>query len=48
VAQFGDNRAIWEAFLPGTEPNADQPKMVLDNAAPPTDPTHKSATCWLT
>ncbi|CAO3405852.1 penicillin-binding protein 1A [Azospirillum largimobile] len=32
LAQPGDNRAIWEAFLPGTEPNPDQPQMVLDGS----------------
>jgi len=33
LAQFGDNRAIWEAFLPGTEPNPDQPQVVLDGSS---------------
>ncbi|CBS85778.1 penicillin-binding protein 1A [Azospirillum lipoferum] len=32
LAQPGDNRSIWEAFLPGTEPNPDQPQMVLDGS----------------
>ena len=32
LAQPGDSRAIWEAFLPGTEPNPDQPQMVLDGS----------------
>ncbi|CAO3413634.1 penicillin-binding protein 1A [Azospirillum doebereinerae] len=33
LAQPGDRRAIWEAFLPGTEPNPDRPQMVLDGSA---------------
>jgi penicillin-binding protein 1A len=33
LAQFSDSRAIWEAFLPGTEPNPDQPQMVLDDTS---------------
>ncbi|HYF86238.1 penicillin-binding protein 1A [Azospirillum sp.] len=32
LAQPGDSRAIWEAFLPGTEPNPDQPQLVLDGS----------------
>ncbi|AWU93020.1 penicillin-binding protein 1A [Azospirillum ramasamyi] len=32
LAQPGESRAIWEAFLPGTEPNPDQPQMVLDGS----------------
>ncbi|WP_042442411.1 penicillin-binding protein 1A [Azospirillum sp. B510] len=33
LAQPGDSRAIWEAFLPGTEPNPDQPPVVLDGSS---------------
>ncbi|MBP2302332.1 penicillin-binding protein 1A [Azospirillum picis] len=33
LAQPGDSRAIWEAFLPGTEPNPDQPAQVLDGSS---------------
>ncbi|SMH54136.1 penicillin-binding protein 1A [Azospirillum agricola] len=33
LAQPGDRRAIWEAFLPGTEPNPDRPQIVLDGSA---------------
>ncbi|WP_372398285.1 penicillin-binding protein 1A [Azospirillum sp. HJ39] len=33
LAQPGDGRAIWEAFLPGTEPNPDQPQIVLDGSS---------------
>lgn len=33
LADPGERRAIWEAFLPGTEPNPDQPQMVLDGSA---------------
>ena len=32
LAQPGDRRAIWEAFIPGTEPNPDQPQLVLDGS----------------
>jgi penicillin-binding protein 1A len=33
LAQPGDRKAIWEAFLPGTEPNPDRPQIVLDGSA---------------
>ncbi|MFD1623861.1 penicillin-binding protein 1A [Azospirillum griseum] len=33
LAQPGDRKAIWEAFLPGTEPNPDRPQTVLDGSA---------------
>lgn len=33
LAQPGDRKAIWEAFLPGTEPNPDVPAPVLDGSA---------------
>ncbi|QCO14488.1 penicillin-binding protein 1A [Azospirillum brasilense] len=33
LAQPGERKAIWEAFIPGTEPNPDQPQMVLDGSA---------------
>ncbi len=33
LAQPGDRKAIWEAFLPGTEPNPDRPPVVLDGSA---------------
>ncbi|MDQ2104152.1 penicillin-binding protein 1A [Azospirillum isscasi] len=33
LAQPGERKAIWEAFVPGTEPNPDQPQMVLDGSA---------------
>jgi penicillin-binding protein 1A len=32
LAQPGERRAIWEAFLPGTEPNPDVPPAVLDGS----------------
>ncbi|AWK86538.1 penicillin-binding protein 1A [Azospirillum thermophilum] len=32
LAQPGDRKAIWEAFLPGTEPNPDRPQIVLDGS----------------
>jgi penicillin-binding protein 1A len=31
LAQPGE-KAIWEAFLPGTEPNPDRPPMILDGS----------------
>ena len=33
LAQPGERKAIWEAFLPGTEPNPDMPAPVLDGSA---------------
>ncbi|WP_109116601.1 penicillin-binding protein 1A [Azospirillum sp. TSO22-1] len=33
LAQPGERKAIWEAFLPGTEPNPDVPPAVLDGSA---------------
>ncbi len=33
LAQPGERKAIWEAFVPGTEPSPDQPQMVLDGSA---------------
>ncbi|MBP2294825.1 penicillin-binding protein 1A [Azospirillum rugosum] len=33
LASPGDRKAIWEAFIPGTEPNPDQPQLVLDGSA---------------
>ena len=32
LAQPGERRTIWEAFLPGTEPNPDVPMAVLDGS----------------
>ncbi len=33
LAQPGDRKSIWEAFLPGTEPNPDVPPTVIDGSA---------------
>ncbi len=32
LASVGDRNAIWEAYIPGTEPQEDQPRPVLDGS----------------